>query len=132
MEIAENTKRPNAGSDGGHGSDGVLRIATNLIDLPPEPIALIYRYRWTIEIFFRFFKHVLGCRHLLAQNPNGIQLQAYAAVIACMLIALWTGRKPSLRTFEMVCHYFSGLADWEELLEHVQRLPPHPDAARTI
>ena len=43
------------GGSTGAGSDGVLRIATNLLDVPPEIIALIYRYRWTIEIFFRFF-----------------------------------------------------------------------------
>jgi len=39
------------------------------------------------------------------------------AIIACMLISLWTGRKPTLRTYEMICHYFTGLADEEELLE---------------
>ena len=31
-------------------SDGILRIATNLLDVPAEIIALIYSYRWTIEI----------------------------------------------------------------------------------
>ena len=29
-------------------------------------------YVWAIEIFFRFFKHMLGCRHLLSHNQNGI------------------------------------------------------------
>ena len=82
----------------GPGSDGVLRIATNLLDVPAEIIALIFRYRWTIEIFFRFFKHVLGCRHLLSHDQNGIEIQTYSAIIACMLISLWTGRKPTLRS----------------------------------
>jgi hypothetical protein len=40
------------GSTGGD-SDGILRIATNLLDVPAEVIALIYSWRWTIEIFFR-------------------------------------------------------------------------------
>ena len=39
------------GGSTGPGSDGVLRIATNLLDVPPEIIALIYRYRWTIEVY---------------------------------------------------------------------------------
>jgi hypothetical protein len=30
-------------------SDGVLRIATNLLDVPAEVIALIYSYRWTMK-----------------------------------------------------------------------------------
>ena len=32
-----------------------------------------------------------------------------------MLITRWTGRKPMLRTYEMIRHYFTGLADEEEL-----------------
>ena len=53
---------------------------------------------------------------------NGIELETYAAIIACMLIALWTGRKPTLRTYEMLCWYFTGVADEEELLAHINRL----------
>jgi len=113
------------GGSTGPGSDGVLRIATNLLDVPAEIIALIFRYRWTIEIFFRFFKHVLGCRHLLSRSANGIEIQTYCAIIACMLISLWTGRKPTLRTYEMICYYFMGLADEEELLAHLAKLEPH-------
>ena len=110
------------GGSTGPGSDGLLRIATNLLDVPAEIIALIFRYRWTIEIFFRFFKHVLGCRHLLSHSANGIEIQTYMAIIACMLISLWTGRKPTLRTYEMICYYFTGLADEEELIAHIAKL----------
>lgn len=112
------------GGSTGPGSDGVLRIATNLLDVPAEIIALIFRYRWTIEIFFRFFKHVLGCRHLLSRSADGIEIQTYCAIIACMLISLWTGRKPTLRTYEMICYYFTGLADEDELLSHIAKLKP--------
>jgi hypothetical protein len=42
---------------GGPQSNGQLLLATNILDLPAWIIALIYRYRWTIEVFFRFFKH---------------------------------------------------------------------------
>lgn len=113
------------GNTGAGPSDGVLRLATNMLDVPAEIIALIYRERWTIEIFFRFFKHLLGCRHLLSHSQNGIEIQTYCAIIACLLISLWTGRKPSLRTYEMVCYYFCGLASEEELIAHLNRLPPH-------
>lgn len=113
------------GGSTGPGSDGVLRIATNLLDVPAEIIALIYRYRWTIEIFFRFFKHVLGCRHLLSHSQRGIEIQTYCAIIACLLISLWTGRKPTLRTYEMVCYYFCGLASEAELLAHLAKLQEH-------
>ena len=111
-----------AGGSSGVDSDGILRIATNLLDVPADVISLIFAYRWAIEIFFRFFKHMLGCRHLLSHKQNGIEIQTYCAIIACMLIALWTGRKPTKRTFEMICFYFCGLASEEELMAHIEKL----------
>ena len=118
------------GGSSGVDSDGFLRLATNLLDVPAEIIALLYHYRWTIEIFFRMFKHLLGCRHLLSHSQNGIEIQTYCAVIACLLISLWTGRKPTLRTYEMLCYYLMGWADEATLTAHIAKLPPH-DAAKT-
>jgi hypothetical protein len=111
-----------AGGKTGPPSDGVLRIATNLVDVPAEIIADLYRHRWTIELFFRFFKHVLGCRHLLSTSREGVEIQAYCAIIACLLLALWTDGKPTLRTHEMVCLYLQGWADEDELLAHLRKL----------
>ena len=113
------------GGKKGAPSDGILRIATNLLDVPAEVIADLYRHRWLVETFFRFFKHLLGCRHLLSHDPVGIQIQTYCAIIACLLISLWTGRKPTLRTYEMICYYFIGWADEDELLAHLAKLQPH-------
>jgi hypothetical protein len=113
------------GGTAGPPSDGILRIATNLVEPPAEIIAELYRQRWTIELFFRFFKHVLGCRHLLSTAQAGIEIQTYVAIIACLLLALWTGGKPTLRTYEMICLYLQGWADDEELLAHLKKLTPH-------
>lgn len=126
IKTTPHTKRGKyKGGSTGPGSDGILRIATNLLDVPAWIIGLIYYYRWTIEVFFRFFKHVLGCRHLLSTKPEGIEIQVYMGIIACMLITLYTGCKPTLRTYEMICHYFIGWADEEELLAHIAKLKPH-------
>ena len=46
-----------------------------------------------------------------------------------MLISLWTGRKPTLRTHEMVCYYLMGWADEETLTAHITKLQQH-DAAK--
>jgi hypothetical protein len=99
-----------------------MLVATDMMDLSADCIALIYKCRWQIEIFFRFFKHILGCRHLLSYCENGIELEVYAAIIACLIIALYTGRKPTLRIYEMFCWYLSGWADEEELTAHIERL----------
>ena len=108
-------------------SDGILRIATNLLDVPAEIIALIYSQRWIIEIFFRFFKQFLGCYHLISHSKNGIEIQVYCAIIACLLINLWTGRKPTKRTYEMISYYFMGLASEEELIAHLEKLRRHDE-----
>lgn len=110
------------GGTAGPASDGILRIATNLVDVPAEIIADLYKHRWLIELFFRFFKHLLGCRHLLSQQVTGIRIQAYCAVIACLLITLWTGGRPTQRTYEMLCLYLQGWADLDELTAHIAKL----------
>lgn len=114
------------GKSSGPGSDGILRIATDMLDVPAEVIADIFRNRWSIEVFFRMFKHVLGCRHQLSQSPAGIEIQAYCAIIACMLIVIWTGRKPTQRTFEMVGWYMIGMASDKELTDHIESLRKQP------
>jgi hypothetical protein len=121
IKCTPHIKRYKIGRGGPEQGDSLL-IATDRFDLDADVIALIFKHRWAVEIFFRFFKHVLGCRHLLSYDRNGIELQTYAAIIACMLIALWTGRKPTLRTYEMPCWYFTGMAELDELLAHIARL----------
>ena len=116
-------KRSGHNGRGGPEQGTELLIATDLLDLPAEVVALIYRQRWTVELFFRFFKHVLGCRHLLSHRKNGIEMQAYLAMIVCMLIALWTHKKPTLRTVEMIRLNFIGWADDDELEAHIAKLP---------
>lgn len=106
----------------GPSCDGVLRLATNRLDLPAELISEIYRLRWLIELFFRMFKQLLGCRHLLSTKHNGVEIQAYAAIIACLLILLYTGRTPTKRTFEMISFYLVGWAGLEELERHIEKL----------
>jgi hypothetical protein len=92
------------------GREEVLLLATDRLDLAAELVALGYRFRWSVELFFRWFKCILGCRHLLSTCRSGVEIQVYLGLIASLLISLWTGRKPSKRTYEMVCFYFSGLA----------------------
>jgi hypothetical protein len=109
------------------GSPEELWLVTDRLDLPAELVALAYRYRWTIELFFRWFKCILGCRHLLATDANGVAIQVYVALIASLLIVLWTGRKPTKRTWEMIQFYLIGWASLDELERHLASLPPAAD-----
>ena len=124
---ARRTRRRAAhGGTGRPPSDGVLRIATNLLDVPAEIIADIYRHRWTIELFFRFFKHVLGCRHLLSTIASGYRDPDLLRDHRLPADRLWTGGKPTLRTYEMVCLYLQGWADEEEYWRISKNSNPTP------
>jgi hypothetical protein len=104
------------------GQPEVLLLATNRLDLEAELVALGYRFRWSVELFFRWFKCILGRRHLLSESRNGVTIQVYVAIIASLLLSLWAGKKPTKRTYEMFCFYFSGWATEEELTAHLESL----------
>jgi hypothetical protein len=95
-------------------ADGhVFQLATDL-DLDAELIALIYRYRWQVELFFKWLKCILGCRHLLAESPAGVAIQTYSALIAALLLQIFTGKRPSKRAMELIEFYLLGYIELEE------------------
>jgi hypothetical protein len=123
VECTAHGKKTKSGRGGPEQGDTIL-IATNELDLPATMISAIYASRWQIEIFFRHFKHLLGCRHLLCRTQNGVRLEMYVAIIACLLIMLWTGKKPNKATLEILQYYMLGLASDEDLEKHIKRLKP--------
>jgi hypothetical protein len=85
-------------------------------------IVLLYRFRWLIELFFRWLKCVLSCRHLVSRSENGVQIQMYCALIACLMIQLATGSdlKPKQWTYKLICLYQQGLVNESELIQHLE------------
>ena len=51
-------------------------------------IALAYKFRWQIELLFRWLKQHLKLRAFLGTSPNAVKLQIYAAMIAFILLRL--------------------------------------------
>ncbi len=107
--------------------DHTLLLVTDLLYLDAETIAELYRSRWQIELFFRWFKKVLQADQPLSLSKNGMTIIVYCALIASMLIVLWTGRKPTKRTYEMICFYFMGWVSEDDLAAHIERLPQATD-----
>lgn len=100
-----------------------LILVTNLSpeELAAEQVSLLYRKRWQVELFFRWIKCILGCRHWLAESPEGVSLQVYLALIAALLLQLYTGSRPSKRMMELIQFYLTGVATLEELTEGLHR-----------
>jgi hypothetical protein len=115
------TRKAKAGVlKGGRYSDRLL-IITDMTDLEAELVALIYRQRYGVELFFRFLKQILGLRHLISQRPEGVEIQVYCAIIACLVIQLQTGRKPDKATAAMMGWFFLGLASEQDVIDHLNR-----------
>jgi hypothetical protein len=93
----------------------LLMLATDL-ELEAELIALIYRYRWQIELFFKWMKSILGCRHLMAESPEGVAIQIYCALIAALMLQLLTGKRPGKRAMELIRMYLMGYAELDEVI----------------
>jgi hypothetical protein len=123
IECKEYRKPSGKTGRGGPEQGDTILLCTSRLDLPPDVISTIYKKRWAIEIFFRFFKQILGCRHLIHQSENGLELQLYIAIIACMLIAIYTGRKPNKTVLKLVQLYLTGWATLEEVTRMIDRLP---------
>ena len=95
----------------------VLRLVTNLgaEELAAGEVALLYRQRWQVELFFRWVKCILGCRHWLAESPAGAAIEIYLALIAALLLQRYTGQAPNRRMMELIQFYLLGVASLEEL-----------------
>jgi hypothetical protein len=110
------------GKTDGNGVPEVLLLVTDRMDLAAELVALGYRFRWPVELFFRWFKCILGRRHLLCESYAGVQIQVYVGIIASLLLSLWLGKQPTKRTYELFCLYFAGWATEEEVAAHIAKL----------
>ena len=83
--------------------------------LPAHGVALLYRQRWMVELFFRWIKCLLGCGHWLAESERGVAMQVYCALIAALLLALYSGKRPGRRAMELIQFYLLGYATLEEV-----------------
>jgi hypothetical protein len=66
----------------------VLRILSNDLDASATEIAVLYKRRWAIELFFRWVKQVLKIRRFLGTSENAVAIQIAVALIAFLLLRL--------------------------------------------
>jgi hypothetical protein len=108
-----------------HYPDGIRRIRfidietgrkmvflTNNFDLPAVDIALLYKYRWKVELFFKWIKQHLKVKSFWGTSPNAVKTQVYIAIITYSLVAIIKARmKSSLTTYEILQILSASLLD---------------------
>lgn len=69
-------------------SDCLLVFLTNNFLLPPLIIAILYRYRWRVELFFKWIKQHLRIKAFYGTTENAVKTQIWIAISIYVLIAI--------------------------------------------
>jgi hypothetical protein len=101
--------------------DKPVRIITSILDVAARVIGELYRWRWKIELFFRWLKVHAHFEHLISHDPNGVQTGFYVAVIAVLLMYVHTQRPVSKYAYVMLGMVASGQATLDEIIPILER-----------
>jgi hypothetical protein len=61
---------------------------TNNFSVPCQTIAAIYKYRWHVELFFKWIKQHLRIKRFVGTSPNAVKTQIWIAIAVYVLIAI--------------------------------------------
>ena len=61
---------------------------TNNFDLPALIIAMLYKARWQVELFFKWIKQHLRIKAFYGTSPNAVKTQVWIAVSVYLLVAI--------------------------------------------
>ena len=79
-----------------------VTFITNIFDLSKKDIINIYKYRWKIELFFKWIKQNLRIKKFIGFNENAIKIQIFSALITYMLIYLFCKKQNSKIKYNML------------------------------
>jgi IS4 transposase len=65
---------------------------TNQFMLPAHTIAELYRYRWRVEIFFKWIKQHLRIKNFFGTSQNAVKTQIWIAISTYVLVAIMKKR----------------------------------------
>lgn len=66
----------------------MLEFVTNNFELEAATIALLYKYRWQVELFFRWVKQHLKINSFYGTSANAVMMQIYIAISCFCLLAI--------------------------------------------
>lgn len=69
-------------------TDKVYIFLTNDFESDALTIALLYKYRWSIELFFKWLKQHLKIKRFWGTTENAVRIQIYCAIITYCLVAI--------------------------------------------
>lgn len=84
-------------------TDKKFIFITNNFELSALQIALLYKYRWKIELFFKWIKQHLKIKSFWGYSENAVNIQIYCAIITFVLITIIKQKlKTTLSQYEIL------------------------------
>lgn len=94
---------------------------TNNFNLPANEIALIYKYRWMIELLFKQIKQNFPLRYFWGESQNAIKAQVYCVLIAQLLMVVIRKKAQTKKSFaNMITVIRLHLMSYVELLDFIK------------
>lgn len=78
------------------------KFITNNWEITPEEVALIYKYRWTIELTFKKLKQNFQLHFFYSETENGIKTQIWCTLIAHLLLNVVRVLSESKKAFSTI------------------------------
>jgi hypothetical protein len=78
------------------------KFITNNWEITAEEVALIYKYRWTIELTFKKLKQNFQLHFFYSETENGIKTQVWCTLIAHLLLNVIRAISNSAKAFSTV------------------------------
>ena len=76
---------------------------TNNMEITALQVALLYKNRWQIELFFKWIKQHLKIKSFWGTSENAVRIQVYSAIIAYCLVAIIAAElKTGRSTYEIL------------------------------
>ena len=76
---------------------------TNNFDITAEQVALLYKYRWRVELFFKWLKQHLRIKEFYGTTENAVKIQIYAAITAyCLVVVVQDELKLEMETYDVL------------------------------
>jgi IS4 transposase len=69
-------------------TDQRIVLLTNNFSIPALTVAALYRYRWQIELFFKWIKQHLRIKSFFGTSNNSVKTQIWIAITVYVLVAI--------------------------------------------
>ena len=88
---------------------------------PAHVVGQLYRWRWKIELFFRWLKVHANFEHLTSHGENGVAAGFYVAVIGVLLIYIHTRQPVSKYAYALLGMVAGGQTTPEDITPILER-----------